>query len=311
MNTQNVRNVRKFGVQRETKGDLLFDAVNVFLLCIFLVVIFYPLYWVIIASISDPNLVNAGAITLYPKGLSASGYQKLINTSKIWRAYGNTILYTLIGTALNLIVTVCGGYALSRRQLPLRSVVMKLLIFTMFFNGGLIPTYLLVKNLNLLNTMWAVLLPTTLTVYNMTIARAFFQGSIPDGIIEASQIDGCSQLRTFVSIVIPVSPSILSVLILFHVVFRWNEYFNAMIYLTKESDYPLQLILREILISSQTAAQDMVGSGGDSMAVMEKQRQAQLIKYSSIVVSTVPMLVLYPFMQKYFVKGIMVGALKG
>ena len=311
MSTQNTGKVRRHGVQRETKGDLIFDGVDVLLLCIFLLVIIYPLYWTIIASVSDPNMVNSGQVTVLPKGLNGSGYVKLINTPKIWRAYGNTILYTVIGTAMNLFVTVCGGYALSRKELPFRGIVMKLFIFTMFFNGGLIPSYLLMKNLNLLNTMWAVLLPTTLTVYNMTIARAFFQGSIPDGIVEASQIDGCSHLKTFVLIVLPVSPSILSVLILFHVVFRWNEYFNAMIYLTKESDYPLQLILREILISSQTAAQDMVGSGGDSMAVMEKQRQAQLIKYSSIVVSTVPMLILYPFKQKYFVKGIMVGALKG
>lgn len=296
---------------RETAADRIFDIVNVLILCLFMLIIVYPLYWVIIASISDPNLVNAGKINLYPRSITMSGYKKLFDTPKIWRAYGNTIVYTLIGTIMNVAVTMCGGYALSRRQLPFRPLIMKLLVFTMFFNGGLIPTYLLVKNLGLLNTMWAVLLPSTLAVYNLTIARAFFEGSIPDGIIEAAQIDGCSQIKTFFLVVLPVSPSILSVLILFHVVFRWNEYFSAMIYLSKEQDYPLQLILREILISSQSAAQDMASNGGDSMAVMEKQRQAQLIKYSSIVVSTLPMLVIYPFMQKYFVKGIMVGALKG
>ena len=297
---------------RFSAGDRTFDVLNLTVISVFLFVILYPLFWVLVASVSEPNAVNNGDVLFWPIGFNLSGYTKLIQTSAIWRAYGNTIKYTLIGTVLNLFVTICGGYALSRPQLPFRGIVMKLLIFTMFFNGGLIPTYLLVaKYLNLNNTMWAVLLPTTLSVYNMTIARAFFQSSIPDGIVEAAQIDGCGNLRTFFSVVLPVSPAIISVLVLFHVVFRWNEYFNAMIYLTRYELFTLQLVLREVLVSTASAALNIAGSGGDSKAVMEMQRQAQLIKYSSIVVSTVPMLIIYPFMQKYFVKGIMVGALKG
>mgnify|MGYP001066340800 CR=1 FL=1 len=292
-------------------GDKIFNLCNMIIISLFVVIVLYPLYWVLIASISEPQAVNNGQVLLWPIGFSLSGYKKLIDTSMIWRSYANTIFYTVLGTALNVAVTLSGGYALSRPQLPLRGIIMKLLIFTMFFTGGLIPTYLLVKNLNMLNTIWAVLLPTTLSVYNMTIARAFFQSSIPDGIIEAAQIDGCSNIRTFFSVVLPVSPAIISVLVLFHVVFRWNEYFNAMIYLTDADKFPLQLILREVLVSSQSAALNIAGSGGDSKAVMEMQRQAQLIRFSSIIVSTVPMLIMYPFMQKYFVKGIMVGALKG
>lgn len=292
-------------------GDRVFDTFNLIVISLFLVIIIYPLYWVLIASISEPQAVNSGAVLLWPVDLSFSGYRKLIATSVIWRSYGNTLIYTIVGTALNTSITLAGGYALSRPQLPYRKTIMKLLIFTMFFNGGLIPTYMLVVNLNLINSMWAVILPTTLSVYNMAIARAFFQSSIPDGIIEAAQIDGCSNIKTFFKVVIPVSPAIISVLVLFHVVFRWNEFFNAMIYLTSANKFPLQLILREILVSSQSAAQNIAGSDGDSKAIMELQRQAQLIKYSAIVVSTVPMLMIYPFLQKYFIKGIMVGALKG
>ncbi|MGI5899692.1 MAG: carbohydrate ABC transporter permease [Christensenellales bacterium] len=302
---------RRSGIGRSF-GDKLFDTTNLIIILIFLFIILYPLYWLLIASVSEPNAVNGGKVLLWPVGFNLSGYNKLLQTPSIWRAYGNTIIYTVVGTVMNLIVTLCGGYALSRPNLPLRGLVMKLLIFTMFFNGGLIPTYLLVvRYLNLNNTMWAVLLPTTLSVYNMTVARAFFQSSIPDGIVEAAQIDGCGNLRTFFKVVLPVSPAIISVLILFHVVFRWNEYFNAMIYLTKPEKFTLQLVLREVLVSSSSAALNIAGSGGDSKAIMEMQRQAQLIKYSSIVVSTLPMLIIYPFMQKYFVKGIMVGALKG
>ncbi|MDR3121020.1 MAG: carbohydrate ABC transporter permease [Clostridiales bacterium] len=291
--------------------DISFDVVNVTVVSLLILMILYPLYWVLIASISEPNAVNSGNVLVWPVGFSLSGYQKLAATPSIWRAYRNTVVFAVVGTALNLFVTICGGYALSRPQLPFRGLIMKFLIFTMFFNGGLIPTYLLVKNLNLLNTMWAVLLPTTLSVYNMTVARAFFQSSVPDGIIEAANIDGCGNIRTFFSIVLPVSPAIVSVLVLFHVVFRWNEFFAAMIYITKPEGFPLQLVLREVLVSSQAAAQNLAGSGGDSKAIMEIQRQAQLIKYAAIVISTIPMMVIYPFMQKYFVKGIMVGALKG
>jgi len=296
-----------------SRGDKAFDMINMTIICLLLLIILYPLYWVLIASFSDPMAVSRGDVLFFPIGLNTSGYDRLFDTPAIWRAYSNTLLYTTVGTAINLTVTLCAGYALSRPNLPYRAVVMKLLIFTMFFSGGLIPLYMLVSNLKLLNTMWAVLLPTTLSVYNVAVARAFFQNSIPDGIIDAAQIDGCGNLKTFFLIVIPVSPAIISVLVLFHVVFRWNEFFNAMIFLTDTSKFPLQLVMRDILVSSAAAAQNIAqtGSGLDSRAVMELQRQAQLVRYCSVVISTLPMLIIYPFMQKYFIKGIMVGALKG
>lgn len=291
-------------------GDFAFDTINVIIILVFLLIIIYPLYWTLIASISDPNAVNRGDISFWPKGLTDAGYRRLFEYSRIWRAYGNTLLYTVLGTIMNVSVTVAGGYALSRKNLPGRGIIMKFMIFTMFFNGGMIPLYMLIKDFGLLNNMWGLLLPTTLSVYNMTIARAFFEGSIPDGIVEAAQIDGCSNIGTFFRIVLPVSPAIISVMSLFHVVFRWNEYFNAMMFFTKPEMYTLQLVLRDILINSQTSSVQQA-AGTDAQALVELRRQAQLIKYSSIVVSTVPMLILYPFLQKYFVKGIMVGSLKG
>ncbi len=299
---------RKNKVHR-SRGDVIFDTVNIIIITLFLIIIIYPLYWTLIASFSEPNAVNRGDVTLWPVGITFSGYTRLFEYSTIWRSYVNTLIYTVVGTVLNVAVTVAGGYALSRQSLPGRSIIMKLLVFTMFFNGGMVPLYMLVKDLNLLNNMWGLILPTTLSVYNMTIARAFFQGSIPDGIVEAAQIDGCSNIGTFFRIVLPVSPAIISVMCLFHVVFRWNEYFNAMMFFTKPELYPLQLVLRDILINNTMT--QVQASGSDAQAIEEMRRQAQLIKYSSIVVSTVPMLILYPFLQKYFVKGIMVGSLKG
>ena len=296
-----------------SKGDKIFDTINFIVISLVLLIILYPMYWVVIASVSCPNISNRGGVWLWPVDFNLSGYTILFQNPIIWRAYLNTIQFTVVGTLLNVVVTMCGGYALSRPQLPYRSVVIKLLVFTMFFSGGMIPLYILVAiTLNLNNTMWAVLLPTTLSVFNMMVARAFFQNSIPDGIVEAAQIDGCGHLRTFITVVLPVSPAIMSVLVLFHVVFRWNEFVNAMIFLTRPELITLQLFLRELLISSQAAAEGIAaGNAGDPLAVMEMQRRAQLIRFSSIIISTLPMLMFYPFMQKYFVKGIMVGSLKG
>ena len=294
---------------KKGKENLAFDIFDVTLTLIILVIIIYPLYWTVIASFSDPDMVNRGQVLLLPHGVSFFGYQRLFSYTRIWRAYVMTIYYTVLGTALNVAVTVSAGYALSRPQLPFRSIIMKFLIFTMFFNGGMIPLYLLIKNIHLLDTVWALILPTTLSVYNITVARAFFQGSIPDGIIDAAKIDGCSEVRAFFSIVLPVSPAIISVMVLFHVVFRWNEYFNALLFFSSPSKYPLQLVLRDILLNAQNAANSM--SASNAKSIVEMAREAQVVKYTSMIVSTLPMLIIYPFLQKYFVKGVMVGALKG
>ena len=287
-------------------------AFNIFLyaLCILiLIIIAYPLYFIIIASFSNPSEVANGNVWFWPSQFTLDGYKELFRHGEIWMGYWNTILYTVIGTLIGLVVNISAAYSLSRKDLVGRKLITFFFIFTMFFNGGMVPLYMLVQQLGLLNNMWGLILPTTLSVYNMTIARAFFQSSIPDGIIEAAQIDGCSNIGTFFRIVLPVSPAIISVMCLFHVVFRWNEYFNAMMFFTKPDLYPLQLVLRDILINNTMT--QVNSSGADAMAMEEMRKQAQLIKYSSIVVSTVPMLILYPFLQKYFVKGIMVGSLKG
>ena len=305
------RNV-KSRLIRATGSDYVFHLINYVVLTLFLCIIIYPLYWVLLASISDPNMINRGEIVLVPKGFFNDGYKALLEYPAIWRSYINTIYYTVLGMVFNVTVTILAGYGLSRPNMPFRKIIMRLLIFTMFFSGGLIPMYMLVRNLKLLDTVWALILPSTLSIYNITVSRAFFQGSIPDGIVEAAQIDGCSNLGTFFRIVLPVSPAIISVMCLFHVVFRWNEYFSAMLYFSSSDKYPLQLIMREILISARAMA-NQIGAGAttDPRGLQEMQRQAQLIRYSSIIISTVPMLVLYPFLQKYFVKGIMVGSLKG
>ena len=292
-----------------TRGDKVFDAVCAVMMVALCLIVAYPIWFVIIASFSGPYYITTEEVLFAPKGVSLNAYKLLLQRSDVWIGYRNSIFYTVVGTCLNMIVTLPAAYALSRKELAGRRWIMLYFTFTMFFNGGIIPLYRLIGDMNLLNNMWGLILPTTLSVYNMTIARAFFQGSIPDGIVEAAQIDGCSNIGTFFRIVLPVSPAIISVMCLFHVVFRWNEYFNAMMFFTDVDLYPLQLVLRDILINNTMTSQS--GSGSDAQAIVEMRRQAQLIKYSSIVVSTVPMLILYPFLQKYFVKGIMVGSLKG
>ncbi len=296
---------------RGSLGDNIFDIVDTLVIIAFLIIVIFPLYWVIIASFSGAQEVNAGKVIFFPVNLTINGYQQVFTDMSLWRAYKNTIIYTVLGCVLNVSITLAGGYALSRSDLPLRPLIMKLLIFTMFFNGGLIPTFLVVKGLGIYDTIWAVLLPSTLSVYNMTVARAFFQSSIPSGLEEAATIDGASNMRTFLTIVLPCSPAIISVLTMFHAVQRWNEYFNAMIYLRDNNLFPLQLYLRDILLAVQTALNMAAGQVTDQKMLQEMRDGAQQIKYGSIIISTLPMMILYPFMQKFFVKGVMVGSMKG
>jgi len=292
-------------------GDNIFDICDTFFIICFLLIVIYPMYWLIIASFSNAQAVNAGKVLFWPYKLTLEGYKIVFADIALWRAYKNTIIYTVLGCVLNVSITLGGGYALSRDDLPLRPLIMKLLIFTMFFNGGLIPTFLVVKQLGIYDTIWAVLLPSTLSVYNMTVARAFFQSSIPTGLEEAARIDGATNMRTFFTIVLPCSPAIISVLTMFHAVQRWNEYFNAMIYLRDNNLFPLQLYLRDILLAVQTALNMAGGQISDQKALEEMRNAAQQIKYGTIIISTLPMMILYPFMQKFFVKGVMVGSMKG
>ena len=277
---------------------------------IVLVLTLYPLIYVLSASFSDPVSVTTGKVTLLPVQPTLDGYATIFQYGPIWLGYRNTLVYTIVGTLINMAVTLPCAYALSRRDFVGRNVLSIFFAFTMFFSGGLIPTYLVVKQLKMLNTVWALLLPTAMSVWNMIIARTYFQNSIPAGLEEAATIDGCSNLKLFFQIILPLSQPIIAVLILYYAVGHWNEYFNALIYLNDQNIYPLQLILRNILLLDQMF--DMMDS--DPEARQEMMRLLQMkesMKFGIIVLSTLPVMVLYPFLQKFFVKGVMIGAIKG
>ena len=277
---------------------------------IVLVLTLYPLIYVLSASFSDPVSVTTGKVTLLPVQPTLDGYATIFQYGPIWLGYRNTLFYTIVGTLINMAVTLPCAYALSRHDFVGRNVLSIFFAFTMFFSGGLIPTYLVVKQLKMLNTVWALLLPTAMSVWNMIIARTYFQNSIPAGLEEAATIDGCSNLKLFFQIILPLSQPIIAVLILYYAVGHWNEYFNALIYLNDQNIYPLQLILRNILLLDQMF--DMMDS--DPEARQEMMRLLQMkesMKFGIIVLSTLPVMVLYPFLQKFFVKGVMIGAIKG
>ena len=268
-------------------------------------VILYPLYFIIIASISDPDAVLGGDVILFPVGITLSGFEAILHRSDVWLDYLNTIIYTALTVVLSLVVTVPAGWALSRKQLLGKKFFMIYFIIPMFFGGGLIPFYNVMSQLNLINPPWAVILPSILSVWNLFMTRTFFESSIPDGLVEAARIDGASEFRIFFSLVLPLSKAILAVMALYYAVGQWNSYFNAMIFLQDENLYPLQLILREILIASETT------TGGSGETILEQYRLANQIKYVSVIVSSAPVIMLYPFVQKYFAQGAMIGSLKG
>lgn len=288
-------------------SDKIFTVIVFIILTFFFIAVLYPCVFVVSASFSSGTAVQTGRVVLWPVDISFEGYKTVFNTPTIWTGYRNSITYTLVGTLINLFMTLIAAYALSRHDLPGRNGIMLLFTFTMFFNGGLIPMYMQVQNLHLLNSPLSLMLPTAISVYNMIVARTFIVNSIPRELLEASQIDGCSDLRYFISIVLPLSKAIIAVLTLFYAVGHWNAYFNAMIYLHDKAKYPLTLFLREILMSTNI----------DPSTVSDPELQARLadlaavIKYALIMVSVVPVLVLYPFVQKYFVTGVMIGSVKG
>ncbi|SFQ47780.1 carbohydrate ABC transporter permease [Caldicoprobacter faecalis] len=286
--------------------DKIFDTVNIIILTLVLVIILYPLIFVVSASFSDPVRVLQGQVWLWPKGFNIESYKLVFSHDQIMIGYRNTIFYTLLGTFINLVMTTLGAYPLSRRDFRARSFFTFIFVFTMFFSGGLIPTYLVVKQLGLLDTIWALLLPGAVSVWNMTIMRNYFQTSIPFELQESAMIDGCGNLSLLLKIVLPLSIPIIAVMIIFYGVGHWNSFFNALIYLTDQNKYPLQLVLRSILIKEETA--EMIAADD---SVIRRQMMAEILKYAAIIVASLPVLLLYPFLQKYFVHGIMVGALKG
>jgi putative aldouronate transport system permease protein len=291
---------------RRSRTDLLFDAVNMVLLALLLLAVAYPLLFIVSASISNPVAVSNGQVWLWPQDITLRGYEKIFADRLIWSGYRNTLLYTALGTAINVVVTLLCGYALSRKDLVGRNVFMLLFVFTMFFSGGIIPLFLVVKQMGILNSIWAMVLPNAMSVISMIIARTFFVSTIPDELLEAAQLDGCSNTQFFGRIVLPLSAPLIAIMVLLYAVEHWNAYFQALIFLTQEEKFPLQLVLRNILIANQLQA-DMVV---DVDLISERQMLGEAIKYGVIVVSSLPILLLYPFLQRYFVKGVMVGSIK-
>ena len=287
-------------------GDRAFDIINTLLLVLIFVIILYPMYYVLIASFSNPDKVLTGKIFLLPKGFQLESYKTVFSNSEVMNGYLHTILYATVGTLINLFVTLTAGYALSREDLRGRKPITLFFIFTMFFSGGTVPTYMLVKNLGLLNTFWAMVLPNAMSVWNLILCRNFFEGNIPKELLEVSKIDGCRNDYFFLKIDLPLSKALIAVMVLFYAVGHWNSYMQPLLYLSDRSRYPLQLVLKNILISSQPDA---------SLAGMtdraELYKQTEMLKYALVVVSSVPMIALYPFVQKYFVQGVMVGSVKG
>ncbi|MET3545771.1 putative aldouronate transport system permease protein [Paenibacillus favisporus] len=270
-------------------------------------IVLYPLFFVLIASVSNPGSVIRGEVWLWPKGFSLVGYERLFGNKELLRGFMNTVMYTVVGTALNVVMTVAGAYPLSRADFKGRHFFTFLIVFTMFFGGGMIPTYLLIKSLGLLNTFWAMIIPSAVSVWNILIMRTFFQSSIPKEVQEAAFMDGCSNIKILLKVVLPLSGPVLAVMVLFYAVGHWNAYFSALLYLSDRDLYPMQLFLREILVQNQM--QEMVDISDDTLA--RSLMDAEAIKYAAVIVTNLPMLILYPFLQKYFVKGVMVGAIKG
>ena len=290
--------------RQATQKDKIFDFVLNIIMVVILIITLYPLYFVVIASISNPDFTYAGKVILLPKGITFAGFEIILADGRIWERYANTIIYTIVGTAVNLIITLPASYALSRKSFKAKKYINLFILFTMFFSGGLIPTYLLVKGLKLIDSMWAIILVSAVSVWNLIIARTYFSGNIPDELEESALLDGCSHIKFFFLVALPLSKVIVIVLALFYGINHWNGYFNALIYLNTPQKFPLQLFLREILIQQQSMAMD-------PELARDMRYTANLIKYTMIIVATGPVLIIYPFLQKFFVKGVMIGAVKG
>ncbi|MBU5351590.1 carbohydrate ABC transporter permease [Paenibacillus silvae] len=291
-------------VIRESTGDRLFITCIYIVLSLVLVVVLYPLIYIVSSSLSSPAAVSSGKVWLWPVDLSLEGYKAVLRNDQVLTGYANSLFYTAVGTFISVALTIMIAYPLSKKTFVGRSTLMIFITFTMLFAGGLIPTYLVVKSLGLIDTRWALLIPNAIWVWQVIIARTFFQNSIPDELSEAADIDGCSDIRFIFSVILPLAKPIVAVLSLMYAVGQWNAYFDALIYLKSQSLYPLQLILRSILI---------LGSSGnmDASEMIKQQQMAELMKYSLIVMASLPVLIIYPFVQRYFVQGMLIGSVKG
>lgn len=291
------------------RSDRVFDIVNVLFMVVMLIIFVWPLWFVVIASVSDPNEIWNGNVLLFPKGFTMIAYEALADYSMIWTGYRNTIIYTVVGTLVNLVMTICAAYPLSRKDFMPRNFFMVMFMITMYFGGGLIPTYLVVSNLNLINTPWAMIIPGACSIYNVIIMRTYFINSIPHSLQEAAELDGANAFQFLIKVVLPLSKPIIAVVALYYAVGHWNDFYTALLYINDQDLLPLQSFLRDILMSNKMSLNNMQGL--DAAAAEAKMQLSQTLKYSVIIISTVPVLCVYPFIQKYFVKGIMIGSVKG
>lgn len=288
-------------------ADKLFLSFIYIFVIVATLMVLYPLWFVVIASVSDPNKVASGQVLFLPKGITLDGFKYILGDKRIWTGYYNTVRYTFFGTLFALFLTIPAGYALSRKDMIGRNFIMKLLIVTKYFSGGLIPTYLVVKGLHLTNTPYVLMILGSFSVFNLILCRTFFANTLPIELQEAAEIDGCNLFQFFGKIVLPLSKAIIAIMVLYYAVGHWNSFFNGLIYVNDADLYPLQLILRDILIMGQSVDPSIT----DPEALEMMNRIARTIKYGVIIISSLPVLVMYPFVQKYFVKGVMIGAIKG
>jgi len=295
--------------QRFSLSDKAFNVLNTIAVSIIVLFVLYPLIFVVSASISNPDAVSTGKMWLWPVEITFQGFQRVFQNGDIWRGYANTIFYTILGSSLHLAILLPCAYALSRKEVMFKKIILWFILFTMLFNGGLIPTYLVVKSLGMLNTIWAIVIPGVVGAWSILVARTFFESNVPDELVEASKIDGASDYGIFFRIVLPLSLPIIAVMALFHGVSLWNQYFGALIYLKDRSMFPLQLILREILIVNEIPDEGGADAG-TSQSHVEQVKTASLIKYAVIIVSSLPLLVVYPFLQRFFVQGVLIGSVK-
>lgn len=282
--------------------------INYIMLTVLLVAVLYPIIYIVSCSFSSGDALMSGRVKFFPVEPTLQSYQAVFQYQSIWTGYKNSILYAVIGTVISMVLTLFAAYPLSREDFRGKKIFTVIILFTMMFSGGLIPTYLLIKDLGLLDTIWAVVLPGAVSAYNIIVARTFFSNTIPRELQEAAEMDGCSDFRFFTTIVLPLSTPIVAVLSLWVVVGLWNSYFGPMIYLNAHEKYPLQLVLRRILLLSQV---NLNQSNIDPEMIRKNQYLSEMLKYGTIIVSTLPLMIIYPFVQKYFVKGVMIGSVKG
>ena len=297
---------------KDGRLDRAFDAVNHVILILVVVICLFPLYFTVVASFSDAYEVVRGHVVLWPRGFNVDSYRAVFKYKQLWIGYRNTIFYTVGGTVYNLILLLPCSYAMAKKGLKGKGILMGLFVFTMYFSGGMIPYYLQIKNMNLIDSPWVLIVPGAFSVYNMIVTRTFFASNFSETLAEAAKIDGAGEFRIFFRIALPLSGAIIAVMSLFHALGHWNSYFNALIFINNNRLYPLQLVLRQILVLNQSMNVDIAQMTTEEIAYqLKKAYMAETMKYSVIFIANVPMLAAYPFVQKYFVKGVMIGSIKG